>query len=147
MPLLLHHGEAEAHALDSTFPDGVADWLNQPVVAQPPVAPVIPAIPSIEEVPAPVSQAISHEVATPLNPLDNSVNSREMLMAKARAFRESQDIKSKHAQPEQLSMNMEEASLEEARRMARDVLSSSFAGQNLDVPAFIRKRQNLELDK
>lgn len=118
-------------------------YMHQQVAPQ---APVVPAIPTIEEVPAPV-QTISHEVATPLNPIDNSVNTREMLMAKARAFRESQDIKSKHAQPEQLSMNMEEASLEEARRMARDVLSSSFAGQNLDVPAFIRKRQNLELDK
>lgn len=118
---------------------------HQPVAQQ---VPVIPAIPTIEEVPVSVqAQQMNQEVATPLNPLDNNVNSREMLMAKARAFRESQDIKSKHAQPEQLSMNMEEASLEEARRMARDVLSSSFAGQNLDVPAFIRKRQNLELDK
>ena len=70
-------------------------------------------------------------------------------MAKARAFKESQDLKSKHVGPEQLSMMMENESastqssaLEEARKMARDVLSSSFHGQNLDVPSFIRKRQN-----
>lgn len=111
-----------------------------PAYVPPVAAPAMPVAAANEEIP-------SHEMATPLNPIDNSVSAREMLMAKARAFRETQDIKSKHQQPEQLSMNMEEASLEEARRMARDVLSSSFANQNLEVPAFIRKRQNLDLDK
>ncbi|MCB0370804.1 MAG: cell division protein FtsZ [Bdellovibrionales bacterium] len=88
------------------------------------------------------------ELAKPLNPIDSSLTAREMLLAKARAFRESQDLKNKHQQPEQLSMNMEnESSLEEARKMAREVLNSSFSQQNLEVPAFIRKRQNLDLDK
>ena len=67
-----------------------------------------------------------------------------MLIAKARAFREGQEIQKKHANPEQLSLNMEnqdQPTLEEARRMAREVLSSPFSGQNLEVPAFIRKRQ------
>ncbi len=76
-------------------------------------------------------------------------SARDMLIAKAKAFRESQDIKQKHANPEQLSMNVdrtEEQSLEDARRMAREVLSSPFANQNLEVPAFIRKRQGLDLD-
>lgn len=68
-----------------------------------------------------------------------------MLIAKAKAFKETQDFKQKQTQsPEQLSMNVEnqeQQSLEEARRMAREVLSSPFSSQNLEVPAFIRKRQ------
>jgi cell division protein FtsZ len=73
------------------------------------------------------------------------VSSRELLLAKAKAFKESQEIKTKHQSPEQLSMNMEQdQSLEEARRMAREVLTSPFAQQNLEVPAFIRKRQSLD---
>ncbi|MCK6597392.1 MAG: cell division protein FtsZ, partial [Bdellovibrionaceae bacterium] len=65
------------------------------------------------------SSQISQEIANPISPVDHGVNSKEMLIAKARAFRESQDLKNKYQQPEQLSMNMEaEATLEEARRMA-----------------------------
>lgn len=90
----------------------------------------------------------SGETATPLNPLDpNSATSRDLLMAKMKAFKESEQIKAKYNQPEQLSMNMEDPSLEEARRMAREVLSSPFSGQNLEVPAFIRKKQNFDLNK
>jgi cell division protein FtsZ len=72
-----------------------------------------------------------------------SLTARDMLIAKAKAFKESQELKSKHHAPEQLSMNVDptEQSLEEARRMAREVLSSPFSSQNLEVPAFIRKRQ------
>jgi len=78
-----------------------------------------------------------------------SLSPRDLLMAKARAFKESQDLKSKYTQPEQLTLNMDQdqQSLEEARRMARDVLSSPFTSQNLEVPAFIRKRQNMDLNK
>jgi cell division protein FtsZ len=76
------------------------------------------------------------------------VSARDMLVAKARAFKESQEIKQKHSHPEQLSLNVENQemhSLEEARRMAREVLSSPFSNQNFEVPAFIRKRQNFDL--
>ncbi|MNY67809.1 hypothetical protein D3C86_2054670 [compost metagenome] len=70
-----------------------------------------------------------------------------MLLAKARAFKESQELKARHHNPEQLSMNVdqEQQSLEEARRMAREVLSSPFSSQNLEVPAFIRKKQGFDL--
>ncbi len=90
------------------------------------------------------------EIATPIAPLEvNPLTARDMLMAKMKAFKESQDIQSKHAQPEQLSLNMEieQHGLEEARRMAREVLSSPFANQNLEVPAFIRKKQNFDINK
>ena len=85
------------------------------------------------------------------------VNARDMLIAKAKAFKETQSLHQKHNQPEQLSMNIEagisghgssdNVPLEEARRMAREVLSSPFAGQNLEVPAFIRKRQGLDFSQ
>lgn len=76
-----------------------------------------------------------------------SLSARDMLIAKARAYREGQEIRQKHLPPEQLSMNMEnneQPTLEDARRMAREVLSSPFSSQNLEVPAFIRKRQGME---
>ncbi len=78
---------------------------------------------------------------------DSMLTARDMLVAKAKAFKETQDLRNKHQNPEQLSMNMDSQdfqTLEDARRMAREVLSSPFSGQNLEVPAFIRKRQGLE---
>ena len=90
------------------------------------------------------------EAATPIQPqIESQLSSRDMLLAKARAFKESQELKARHNSPEQLSMNVdqEQQSLEEARRMAREVLSSPFSNQNLEVPAFIRKKQGFDLDK
>jgi cell division protein FtsZ len=83
------------------------------------------------------------------NPNEASPSPRDILMAKARAFKESQDLKARHTAPEQLSMNVdhEQQSLEEARKMAREVLSSPFSNQNLEVPAFIRKKQGYDLNK
>lgn len=69
-----------------------------------------------------------------------NTTARDMLLAKARAFREiqigqvvSQD---KSIHPEQLSMMDEEKQFEDARKMARDIL---------EVPAFIRKKQGIDL--
>ncbi|MFN7904712.1 MAG: cell division protein FtsZ [Pseudobdellovibrionaceae bacterium] len=76
-----------------------------------------------------------------------TMNSRDLLLSKAKAFKESQELKTKYQSPEQLAMNIDQdASLDEARRMAREVLTSPFAQQNLEVPAFIRKRQSVEKD-
>jgi cell division protein FtsZ len=122
----------------------------QPSVIQAPVVPVQAHQPVVQQQPSvPQPQMMAHEVApSVISPNESLLNARDMLMAKARAFKESQDLKSKHVGPEQLSMMMENesASLEEARKMARDVLSSSFHGQNLDVPSFIRKRQSMDSD-
>jgi cell division protein FtsZ len=95
----------------------------------------------------PVAQPVPSEMATPIQPQVEGVSPRDLLLAKARAFKESQDLKNRHANPEQLSMNVdhEQQSLEEARRMAREVLSSPFSSQNLEVPAFIRKKQGFDL--
>ena len=112
----------------------------QAQVAAPQQIPAVPQ-PAFQPQPAPAQMQVQHPEAM--------ASARDMLIAKAKAFRESQEIKQKHTNPEQLSMNVdrtEEQSLEDARRMAREVLSSPFANQNLEVPAFIRKRQGLDLD-
>lgn len=93
-------------------------------------------------------QAHAQPVAPAVLSSDEALTARDLLLAKARAFRESQETKSKIAQPEQLSMNvdMEKETLEEAKRLAREVATSPFP-QNLDVPAFIRKKQGFDLNK
>lgn len=120
--------------------------LNQqpvPAYMSTPVSPVAPATPVAE----PLSPVAQHPVPTaaPAQTASDVLSARDMLIAKAKAFKESQDFKQKTTHtPEQLSMNVEnqeQQSLEEARRMAREVLSSPFSSQNLEVPAFIRKRQ------
>ncbi|MBY0553817.1 cell division protein FtsZ [bacterium] len=70
----------------------------------------------------------------------NGSTARDMLLAKAKAFRETQigQVVSpdKSIHPEQLSMMDEEKQFEDARKIARDIL---------EVPAFIRKKQGMDL--
>jgi cell division protein FtsZ len=70
----------------------------------------------------------------------NSTTARDMLLAKAKAFRETQigqvGNNDKSIHPEQLSMMDEEKQYEDARKIARDIL---------EVPAFIRKKQGIDL--
>ena len=126
-----------------------------PMVHQPlPQAPVYEQqMPKHVEINLPQFQM---EEAAPISPMHTQmtqeapVSARDQLIAKAKAFK---DAQAQHAHqgytPEQLSMNVEpqqEQSLQEARRVAREVLSSPFASnQNLEVPAFIRKRQGFEI--
>ena len=126
--------------------------MQQPVMQQP-VAPSPHPVAAVPEMTAPVQHPAPLvtppiDIPTPIVPTEASGTSRDLLLAKARAFKESQEIKAKYNHPEQLAMNIEsDPSLKEARRMAREVLSSPFGSQNLEVPAFIRKRQNLETNK
>ncbi|RYZ76324.1 MAG: hypothetical protein EOP05_05355 [Proteobacteria bacterium] len=69
---------------------------------------------------------------------------RDVLLAKARQYRESQTLRSRQPQPEQLSMEGMEGgqnSLEMARRLANEIVKSPFDAKNLDVPAFLRRKQ------
>ncbi len=69
---------------------------------------------------------------------------RDILLAKARAYRESQTSKQqKFIQQEQLAMDVEnsEASLEAARRMANEIVKSPFDPRNLEVPTYLRRKQ------
>ncbi len=125
---------------------------HQPVMPSAPQAPTM-AHPTYEEPKVAEFELppIPSEEATPISPLaaekkDEPQLARDMLLAKAKAFRDGQTQPKSNAQPEQLSMNMEqqEGNLEEARRMAREVLKSPFSNQSLEIPAFIRKRQGLD---
>jgi len=117
-------------------PQAFTGLMQTPKVEVVPVPPPVPSFSPTIEIPLP-SAPDKYSV-------DAMLNSRDLLVAKAKAFKESQDIKQKYQQPEQLSLNvdpLEQQSLEDARRMAREVLSSPFTSQNLEVPAFIRRRQ------
>lgn len=147
-PVMSHQAAPQPVQYAQPVQQAQPQFPMQPPVVQSPVAPV-PVQQQAPQPAAPQPQMMAHEAApSVISPNESLLNSRDMLMAKARAFKESQDLKSKHVGPEQLSMMMENesASLEEARKMARDVLSSSFHGQNLDVPSFIRKRQSMDSD-
>ena len=120
-------------------------------VTIPPVPAVAPQVAqqAAQNVMPQVPPAMHQEVATPIAPqAEQGLSPRDMLLAKARAFKETQELKSRHNSPEQLSMNVdqEQQSLEAARRMAREVLSSPFSSQNLEVPDFIRKKQGFDLN-
>lgn len=126
----------------------MAQQAAQNMTMQAPQAPAQQYVQAAQAATYQVPQQPQQEVATPLMPqAETAVSSRDMLLAKARAFKESQELKARHHNPEQLSMNVdqEQQSLDEARRMAREVLSSPFSSQNLEVPAFIRKKQGFDL--
>ncbi|KHD89220.1 MAG: cell division protein FtsZ [Bdellovibrio sp. ArHS] len=141
----------QSHVMNFTQPQQEGPSVTETVVI-PPVAPVTPQVAqqAAQNMMVQQAQPQQQEVATPIQPqVETTVSPRDMLLAKARAFKESQDLKARHNNPEQLSMNVdhEQQSLEEARRMAREVLSSPFSSQNLEVPAFIRKKQGFDLNK
>ncbi len=72
---------------------------------------------------------------------------RDLLLAKARAYRENQERKSSQPKSEQLSMHMEqtESSLEKARRLAQDIVKSPFDHSgDLEVPTYLRRKQDAE---
>lgn len=73
---------------------------------------------------------------------------RDVLLAKARQYRDTQALRQKQGAPEQLSMDVENGvgSLEMARRLANEIVKSPFDTKNLDVPAFLRRKQRDEED-
>lgn len=85
-------------------------------------------------------------LSTEVSPLTSNAagsmatTARDMLLAKAKAFRETQVTQQmtneKTMNPEQLSMMDGDKQFEDARKMARDIL---------EVPAFIRKKQGIDL--
>ena len=82
----------------------------------------------------------STEVSPVAASATHATTARDMLLAKAKAFRETQISQvgnhDKSIHPEQLSMMDEEKQFEDARKIARDIL---------EVPAFIRKKQGIDL--
>jgi cell division protein FtsZ len=70
---------------------------------------------------------------------------RDILLAKARQYRDTQLTRTQTGTGsiEQLSMDVEntESSLDLARRLANEIVKSPFDAKNLDVPAFLRRKQ------
>lgn len=108
----------------------------------------------------PMQQPMSQEVQAMSNQDDLNLNGsfpaeieqsekplpRDVLLAKARQYRESQTLRSRQPQPEQLQMEGMEGgqnSLEMARRLANEVVKSPFDTKNLDIPAFLRRKQQV----
>jgi cell division protein FtsZ len=86
-----------------------------------------------------LEENLSSEISPVATTTASVTTARDILLAKAKAFRETQIqvvSSDKGIHPEQLSMMDEERQFEDARKMARDIL---------EVPAFIRKKQGSEL--
>lgn len=89
---------------------------------------------------AETNETFSQDLSAAISPTATSASTaRDMLLAKARAFRETQPAvaEEKNVAPEQLTMMTEDRQVEDARKMARDIL---------EVPAFIRKKQGFDLN-
>ncbi len=109
------------------------------VYATPSVAPMT-EVPVAQDFSSAVSPLKTHDMTT-TEPTTTAQTARDLLMAKAKAFRESQTATvEEKMHPEQLTMVDEERQnqqqMEDARKMARDIL---------EVPAFIRKKQGFDL--
>lgn len=121
-------------------------------------APTMPTLkPFAEGLPPIPSQQIEMPAARETQNVQKPVLPRDILLAKARAFREGQAAlhtdRGPRSEPVQLTMPMPEnlkaegPDLESARRLARQMEiqgGSSFDEKNYDIPAFIRKNQRPE---
>lgn len=150
-------------------PSAPMDYSQQFAMQPPPYIPPVPsphfAQPQPQNMAAPMQSEVLHQpMAQPMNqesaiPSEHDLNlngsahaefeqsekplPRDVLLAKARQYRESQNLRQSQPQPEQLSMNVQDGqnSLEMARRLANEVVKSPFDMKNLDVPAFLRRKQ------
>lgn len=110
-----------------------------------PQAPQIPQVNLQAHLPSPVVEK-PVEVAERISPVHETQAPlpRDILLAKARAYRESQgpQVSVAGEAPEQLSMNVDETSeaLVMARKMAQEVGKSPFDSENLEVPSYLRRR-------
>ena len=79
---------------------------------------------------------------------EKSMLPRDILLQKVRQYRESQHQQRPSAQPQQLQMDVEnENPLDAARRLANEIVKSPFDAKNLDVPAFLRRKQGQRPDE
>lgn len=135
-----------------------ASWPQPPTIR--PIANGLPPLPSTvtqSQTQTPLAQQMTQQIEMPSTQeqnLQKPVLPRDILLAKARAFREIQSSggeKIKRSEPVQLSMpvnpdaqmnsqNSNAPDLESARKLAREV-GRQFDEKTYDIPAFIRKNQ------
>lgn len=146
---------------------GAIEYTHSQMQVRPAEAQQQPPAHVQQAMPANASRAsgMSNEMPEKLSPLNTSPNldgsvsesqrqeravlPRDILLAKARAYRENQSRPdAPPSQPEQLSMNVEEAGdpLALARKMAQEVGKSPFENENLEVPSFLRRKKMMESD-
>ncbi len=119
-----------------------------PVVSPSAVQPIAPnASPMVDaQMPMPTSQSQINmgNVQFPMQPQVRMERSlpRDALLAKARAYRESQ-IQRDTLQPEQLAMNMDEAM---PPRLTPEPARSPFESDNLEVPSYLRRKRGLGIE-
>lgn len=106
-----------------------------PVVMAPPQPP--PPVFTVAA-PAPVQAA-----PQPVHTSQKGTLPRDVLLAKARAYRESQMTRPS-SQPEQLSMNMDEAM---PQRLSPEPVRSPFESDSLEVPSYLRRKRGLGADQ
>jgi cell division protein FtsZ len=109
-----------------------------------------PLIPAPQPVAQPPPTPVFQPVAAPAAPVQQAVPApqrgtlpRDVLLAKARAYRESQMTRSPN-QPEQLSMNMDEAM---PQRLSPEPVRSPFESESLEVPSYLRRKRGLGADQ
>ena len=117
-----------------------------------PMAQQMPQMPQMNQMPS--AQPMAQAMANPMQaqqPMPQQTQQglheekplpRDLLLAKVRQYRETQVQRQRQPQPEQLSMDVGgDTPLEAARRLASEIVKSPFDSRNLDVPAFLRRKQ------
>lgn len=123
----------------------------------PPVMPNFGPVPSMAQtIPVPVVNGpapVAPIATTPSNPAQFPMQQppsrekslpREALLAKARAYRESQLHRTELSANEQLSMEMDEP---HPPRLQPEPARSPFESDNLDVPSYLRRKRGLGMDQ
>jgi len=122
------HIPSAQHQQASVAPTQAAASRPQMPIATAPTAPIVPTkqIDMLSPLPAEPVQQFN----------ENKMLPRDLLIAKAKAFREAQHATRPEA--EQLSMAFQEEA--EAQRRSGDEVKSPFESDNLDIPAYLRRQ-------
>jgi cell division protein FtsZ len=95
------------------------------------------------------AEMMASEMPEPMTSVDEKAAlPRDILLQKARQYRETQQRGVSEKPPEQLPLQMDEESpLEAARKLAQKFnQNSAFDSRSLDVPTYIRRQQNIDPD-
>lgn len=139
-PLSSNNQYMQAAPSQNTYYNPIpANPQPSPLMHQPVMPP--PAVPSQQELVSSSLEGLGEPVRKmneSIQPTESGSLPRDLLIAKARAFRENQDVKGRGVDTP--SSHVDESALEEARRLAREALRNPFS-QNFEVPAFLRRKQ------
>jgi cell division protein FtsZ len=116
------------------------------IVETAPPPPAMPSMPMQTQAQPQPAQAPAPQAAAPqfpMNPPAREKTPRDALLAKARAYRDSQ-LNRDNSQPEQLSMNMDDSA---PQRLTPEPARSPFEGDSLEVPSYLRRKRGLTNDQ